>query len=163
MSGKDGELGSTRRGFGVILGGLAASAILGTTVVANAEDGGGSGSPTKTEPEADGSRIGPADVLRIDQRDVDALAAKLDALKLSDNERALLVGLLSVAADTIGRSRTDDSVSPRVSTVQGEGAMIGVRTRGRLPSVRDQFRAAFTPGAVHESVIADIGQIIEQP
>ena len=161
MSGKDSELGSTRRGFGVILGGLAATAILGTTVAANAEDGGGSGPATTAEPAAPGSRPGRADVQHIGQRDIDALAAKLDALKLSGNERALLVGLLSVAADTIGRASVEGSVSPRVSTVRGEGTVIGVRTRGRLPSVRNQFRTAFTPGAVRERIIGDIGQIVD--
>jgi hypothetical protein len=157
MSGKDSELGSTRRGFGLILGGLAAGAILGQTVVANAEDGKEADSTQKRET----TRLGSADVQQIDHRDIDSLAAKLDALKLSDNERALLVGLLSVAADTIGSSRTERSVSPRLSTFRSEGAPIGVKAQGPLPSIRDQFRTAFTPGPVRERALDHVGEIIE--
>jgi hypothetical protein len=79
---------------------------------------------------------------------VASLAAKLDALDLSRSERALLAGLLSVATDAIARSGRDRSASPLVSTGSGPGPLIEVRTSASLPSVRDQFRAAFTPGAV---------------
>src|SRR5215211_5640439 len=107
MSGKDSERGSpTRRGFGVILGGLAAGAVLGTTIVAHADDeqtvhNTGVGSPPKRER--------PAQRRDVDRRDVASLAAKLDALDLSANERALLTGLLGVATDAVARSVHDQS------------------------------------------------------
>jgi hypothetical protein len=146
MSGTDSERsGPTRRGFGVILGGLAAGAVLGTTVVAHADEdeqavhNTGVGSTTK--------RKRPAQRRGVDRHDVDSLAAKLDALDLSPSERALLVGLLSVATDAIVRSDRDPSASPLLSSMSGPGPLIEVRTQGSMPSVRDQFRAAFIPGA----------------
>ena len=147
MSSEDsGRSGPTRRGFGVILGGLAAGAVLGTTVVAHADD-----DEQTVHNTAAGSaprRERPAQRRGVDGRDVASLAAKLDALDLSANERALLTGLLSVATDAIARSGRDHSASPLVSAVSGPGPLIEVRTPESMPSVRDQFRAAFTPGAV---------------
>src|SRR6266508_1489935 len=86
MSDKNSDRGATRLGFCVILGGLTAGAILGTTVVARADDGKGSGSTAPTKPEARGARPGPADVRQIGRDDIDGLAAKLDAVKVSDSE-----------------------------------------------------------------------------
>lgn len=139
--------GPTRRGFGVILGGLAAGTILGTTVVAHAEEGERAG-PDTTGAGSSPERKRQAHRWPVDRRDVASLGAKLDALDLSDNERVLLVGLLSVATDAIVRSGPDHSASPLVSTGSGPGPLIEVRTSAGVPSVRDQFRAAFIPGAV---------------
>jgi hypothetical protein len=163
MSGKDSERGQTRRGFGVILGGLAAGAVLGTTVVAHAEDGDESSPAAQKGPDAGASKLDLANVQRIDRSDIEGLAKELDALKLSDNQRALLVGLLSLATDTIGRSNAKNSASPLVSTVSDKGAMIGVKTGGRPPSIRDQFRDAFIPGAVGVSLVDEIGKVIQEP
>jgi hypothetical protein len=163
MSGKDGAPRPTRRGFGAILGGLAAGAILGTTVMAHAEDGGETGSAAPTDPNAGASKLNPANVKRIDPSDIDGLAKTLDALKLPDNERALLVGLLNVAVDTIKRTRVEGAVSPLVSTVNSQGALFGVQTRGRATSIRDQFRTAFIPGAMDEKFIAEFGEVVREP
>lgn len=163
MSGKDSERGQTRRGFGVILGGLAAGAILGTTVVAHAEDGDESSPAAHKGPDTGASELDLANVQRIGRSDIEGLAKELDALKLSDNQRALLVGLLSLAADTISRSNAKNSVSPLVSTVSDQGTMIGVRAGGRPPSIRDQFRDAFIPGAVGVSLVDEIGKVIQEP
>src|SRR5947199_2970674 len=131
MSGKDGIPGSSRRTFGIILGGLAAGAVLGATGMAHAEDGKGAGATAPKEPDARGARPGSGDVRQVGRGDIDGLAAKLDAVKLSDNERALLMGPLSVAVDTIGRSGTGGSpASPLVSTVKGADGLIGVKTQG---------------------------------
>ena len=58
MSGSDAGSGATRRTFGVILGGLAASTILGTTVVANAQDGTEPNVPAQKPPERGAARPG---------------------------------------------------------------------------------------------------------
>jgi hypothetical protein len=152
MSGSDHGSGATRRNFGMILGGLAAGTILGTTVVANAEDGADFGVPAPKQPERGAARQGPG-VVPIDRDDIDGLASKLDALKLSKKERALLVGLLTVAADTIGRAEAEKVASPLVATARDHGNLMAVRTSGRLPSVRDQFRDAFIPGAVPDDPV----------
>jgi hypothetical protein len=161
MSGKDGGPRPTRRGFAAILGGLAAGAILGTTVMAHAEDGGGSAAPAGPDTEA--SKLDLAGVKRIDPGDIEGLAKKLDALKLLDNERALLVSLLGVAVDTIHRSRVDGQVSPLVSTVSSEGTLLGVQMPDRMPSIRDQFHSAFTPGVVGGKFTAEFGEVVRQP
>jgi hypothetical protein len=160
MSGKRRDQGRTRRSFGVILGGLAVGAVVGTTAVANAGEGGGAGQAGRTGPDT--SHPGAADVV-IRHEDIDGLAVKLDALALTDNERALLVGLLTVATDVISRADTDHSVSPHVSTVNSHGTLIGVRKGGRVPSIREQFTNAFMPGAVHETAVTDVGKIIKDP
>jgi hypothetical protein len=155
MSDEDsGRGGPSRRAFAVILGGLAAGAVLGTTVMAHADDE----EETVHGKAAVGSapeRKPPAQRWGVDHRDVASLAAKLDALDLSTNERALLAGLLSVATDVFARSGQGQSASHLVSTGRGPGPFIEVRTPGAMPSVRDQFRAAFTPGAAPPAAAAD--------
>ncbi len=160
MSGKDGIPGSSRRKFGIILGGLGAGAILGATGMAHADDSKGSGSTASTETDAHGARPGSGDVRQIGRSDIDGLAAKLDAVTLSDNERALLVGLLSLAVDTIGRSRTGSPVSPLVSTASGAKGLIGVKTQGHLPSIRDQFSKAFTPGSIRDRAVDEPAKVV---
>jgi hypothetical protein len=160
MSGKDSEPGQTRRGFGAILGGLAATAILGTTVVANAEEG---PAPDARAADQDTAQPDLTDVRRIEKKDITALAAELDALKLPDNQRALLLALISVATDTIQRSRADDSISPLVSTVQTKGVRLGVVSSHQPRTVRDQFRTAFIAGAIEENPLSDHGEVIIYP
>jgi hypothetical protein len=154
--------GATRRGFGVILGGLAAGAVLGTTVVAHADDDEQS-VRNNTGVDSSRKRERPARSQAVTHRDVAGLAAKLDALDLSANERALLVGLLSVATDAIARSGRDQSASPLVSTVSGPGPLVEVRTPRSMPSIRDQFRAAFTPGEVPPPEAADLAKNHQLP
>jgi hypothetical protein len=154
MSAEDSARGGpTRRGFGVILGGLAAGAVFSTTVVAHADD---EQAVRNTEADFPPTQKRPAQRRAVNRRDVDSLAAKLDALKLSDNERALLTGLLSVATDAIVRAARDQSASPLVSTSKAPGPLVEVHAPGSLPSVRDQFRAAFTPGAVLQPEAPDV-------
>jgi len=165
MSGGDSDGGASRRGFGIILGGLAAGAVLGTTVVAQADDGKGSGHSAAGEPAARGSGDNATGLRKISRAEIDSLAAKLDAATLSDNERALLVGLLSLAIDTIGRARAGNPVSPRVTTGHAGGMPVGVQTSGHQPSIREQFRTAFTPGQVHARQVdsGDLAEVIKDP
>ena len=88
------------------------------------------------------------------QSDIDTLAQKLSALEstLSANERALLAGILAIASDAIRRSSSDSSASPHVSPVRNSQVpATTVTVEGPLPSIRDQFARAFTPGAVGEN------------
>jgi hypothetical protein len=165
MSGGDSDRGASRRGFGIVLGGLAAGAVLGTTVIAQADDGKSSGHGAAGEPAARGSRDHTDGLRKISRAEIDSLAAKLDAAALSDNERALLVGLLSLAIDTIGRARAGKPVSPRVTTGHAGGMPVGVQTSGRQPSIREQFRTAFTPGQVHDQLAngGDLAEVIKDP
>jgi len=165
MSGGDSDRGASRRGFAIVLGGLAAGAVLGTTVVANADDGKGSGRSTPGEPAGRGSGDNAGGLRKISRTEIDSLAAKLDAATLSDNERALLVGLLSLAIDTIGRARAGNPVSPRVTTGHAGGMPVGVQTSARQPSIREQFRTAFTPGQVQDrrTTDGDLAEVIKDP
>ncbi len=161
MSGEDSDRGSSRRGFGIILGGLAAGAILGSAVVAHADDIKGSGPGAAGESAGRGSTADAGGLRKVSRAEIDSLGAKLDAVKLSDNERALLVGLLSLAVDTIGRARAGNPVSPLVTTGR-VGEAVGVQAPAHLPSIRDQFRTAFTPGQVHDgrAISDDLGEVI---
>ena len=165
MSGGDSDRGASRRGFGIVLGGLAAGAVLGTTVVAQADDGKGSGHSAAGGPAARGSGDNAAGLRRVSRGEIDSLAAKLDAATLSENERALLVGLLSLAIDTIGQARAGKPVSPRVTTGHVGGMPVGVQMSGRQPSIREQFRTAFTPGQVRAQQVrdGDLAEVIKDP
>jgi hypothetical protein len=89
----------------------------------------------------------------IGQSDIDSLGQKLNTLEstLSHSERALLAGILAIASDAIRRSSGESSASPLVSVanLEAPAAMLGVE--GPLPSIRDQFARAFTPGAVGDN------------
>jgi phage head maturation protease len=159
MSGKHSEPKPTRRGFAAILGGVAAGAILGTTAVANATDGGGSGSIKETGSKTPARKSDLAGVQALNRHDIEGLARKLDALNLSDKERGLLVALLGVATNTIVRNRTEGQISPLVETV-GSGKQVGVRTDGPATSIREQFRSAFRPGAFVEGDLGELGEVI---
>jgi len=163
MSGEDSDRGASRRGFGIILGGLAAVAILGSAVGEHADDIKGSGPGAAGASAGRGSSADAGGLRKVSRAEIDSLGAKLDAVKLSDNERALLVGLLSLAVDTIGRARAGNPVNPRVTTGHAGGMPIGVRTAGRQPSIREQFRSAFTPGQVQDRRVesGDLAEVID--
>jgi hypothetical protein len=83
--------------------------------------------------------------IRITQGDVESLAEKLGGLEpnLSESERALLLGIVNVAADAIGLS----PLASRISRSEPEIVVIVAPPRR---SLRDEFVLAFTPGAVAE-------------
>jgi hypothetical protein len=91
----------------------------------------------------------------IRQSDIDSLGQKLGTLEstLSDSERALLASILAIASDAIRRSSSERSVSPLVSRVGSSEApaTMMAAAEGPLPSIRDQFSRAFTPGTVEEN------------
>jgi hypothetical protein len=71
------------------------------------------------------------------------LADKLAALEpqLSESERALLTGILGVTADAASGGQ-----SPLVRQGSDASTPVEVDVEGPLPSLRDEFVRAFTPG-----------------
>lgn len=95
--------------------------------------------------------------MQISQSDIESLGQKLGRLEpeLSENERALLSFVLSVASAAISHSGAEGSV---VSRESDQETPVVVRIEGHLPSIRDQFTNAFIPGALSDIVaIASIG------
>ena len=85
----------------------------------------------------------------VSQSDVESLGDKIGGLEsqLSDKEKALLLGVIAVASDSI----TSGS-SSLVSRREGGGdTSIKVDVEGPLPPLREQFVSVFTPGAVTEA------------
>lgn len=80
--------------------------------------------------------------------DIDKLVDKLSRLELglTPPERALLLFMLGVAADTIHHTRSAGPGRPLVSTSERQDAPVVVRMSGHVPSIEDQFAAAFVAG-----------------
>lgn len=87
--------------------------------------------------------------VQITQGDISSLAQKLAGLEadLTPPERALLLLLLDVAADSINRTKPGTKVGPLVSAAPGQTVPVVVSMPGSTPSIHDQFSSAFTPGA----------------
>lgn len=79
----------------------------------------------------------------VSQQDLEGLADKLATLEsqLSDAERALLSGILGVTADAASGGQ-----SPLVRQAGDVSTPVEVDVEGSLPSLRDEFVQAFTPG-----------------
>lgn len=88
---------------------------------------------------------------RLSKEDVEALADKLSALdaQLSDQERALLSGILHVTADAASPAGGGSPLIRRVE--QPSGPPVEVDVEGALPSLRNEFVKAFTPGQVSDA------------
>jgi hypothetical protein len=82
--------------------------------------------------------------VQVSRNDVESLGDKIGGLEssLSDKEKALLLGVIAVASDSISSGS-----SPVVSRESGQDSPIAVDYQGSLPPLRDQFVSAFTPGA----------------
>ena len=86
--------------------------------------------------------------VQVSQNDVQSLGDKIGGLEsqLSDKEKALLLGVIAVASDSI--SSGSSSV---VSREGGQDSPIADGYEGELPPLRDQFVSAFTPGAAGDA------------
>jgi hypothetical protein len=80
--------------------------------------------------------------------DIDKLVDKLSRLELGLDpaERALLVFMLGVAADTIHRTHSPWAGRPLVTYVERQDAPVVIRTSGPAPSIEDEFATAFVAG-----------------
>ena len=80
--------------------------------------------------------------------DIDKLVDKLARLELdlTPPERALLLFMLGVAADTIHHARASGHGRPPVTTAQRQGAPVVVTMTERAPSIEDEFATAFVAG-----------------
>ena len=93
--------------------------------------------------------------IRITLEEVHELADKLDGFELTENERALLSGMFTLANDVIARA-PEVAAKPLVTRVEGDRETVTVETASPLPSLGEQFRDAFSPeflgnGSVHLS------------
>ena len=82
----------------------------------------------------------------VSRDDIDDLAENIDALDLSDSQRALLSGIVAVIRELIQAS--ESSVNNLVLRVADQQELVVARVGDKLPSLRDQIRGAFTPGAL---------------
>jgi hypothetical protein len=87
--------------------------------------------------------------VQIKRHDIDSLAEKLSRLEpeLSPPERALLLFMLGVAADSIQRSGAGERHSTLVSAAQHQPVPVVVEMAPHAPSISQEFATAFTPGA----------------
>ena len=82
--------------------------------------------------------------MHITLEEVHGLADKLDGFELTENERALLSGIFTLASDMIARA-PEVSAKPLVTRYEGDRETVRVETETPLPSLGDQFRDAFSP------------------
>jgi ribosomal protein S12 methylthiotransferase accessory factor YcaO len=85
--------------------------------------------------------------VQVRTRDIESLAEKLAELqpRLTKPEQALLLFMLGVAADCIGRAEAEGCDSTLVSAAQDQGVPVVVAMSGSVPSIEDEFARAFTP------------------
>jgi len=81
--------------------------------------------------------------------DIDKLVDKLSRLELGLDppERALLLFMLGVAADTISRTRSPMPGRPPVTRAERQEAPVVIRMSGHAPSIEDEFATAFVAAA----------------
>jgi hypothetical protein len=90
----------------------------------------------------------------VSRADIDSLRDRLSEFEsnLSDQERALLVAIFSLATDALKRARVGVAAKPAVlRTGAAPAPPIVVGVTGELPSIREQFELAFTPGPFETS------------
>jgi hypothetical protein len=85
----------------------------------------------------------------ISQDDIASLGRQLESV-MGDNERALLAGIVAVAAKAI-RGTTEDPSAPQVIHSSYPEPPVVVEVRDTLPSLLEQIAGAFTPGAIDEA------------
>jgi hypothetical protein len=87
--------------------------------------------------------------MQISRRDIDSLADKLARLEpeLTPPERALLLFMLGVAADSISRSDAGEYAGALVSATNDQSVPVVVAMPGSVPSIEEEFAKAFTPAA----------------
>jgi hypothetical protein len=83
----------------------------------------------------------------ITQEEIDDLAQQLEGIT-GDNQRALLSGIVAVAAQAIREVATEGSAEPLVSPDAAQDPPVVVQLRYPLGSLSDQIAQAFTPGAI---------------
>jgi hypothetical protein len=95
----------------------------------------------------------------ISQEEIDNLAQQLEGIT-GDNERALLSGIVAVAAQAIRGAGTDGPAESLVTPTADQDQPVVVRLHQPLPSFRDQIAQAFTPGALDEPAGIKKGQVM---
>src|SRR5687768_11981040 len=87
--------------------------------------------------------------VQISRRDIDSLTDKLARLEpeLTPPERALLLFMLGVAADSIDRSDAGEYAGTLVSAEKHQTVPVVVAMTESVPSIKEEFAKAFTPAA----------------
>jgi hypothetical protein len=90
--------------------------------------------------------------VQISRRDIDSLADKLARLEpeLPAPERALLLFMLGVAADSIGRPDAGENAGALVSRANDQSVPVVVALTASVPSIEEEFTKAFTPAAARK-------------
>jgi len=88
--------------------------------------------------------------VNVSESDIVSLRERLAGIEAewSEAERALLAAVFQLAIEAI--HRTADPPGGVLSRVPGQPTPVVVVTEGPLPSVREQFDRAFTPGPLPE-------------
>jgi hypothetical protein len=81
----------------------------------------------------------------VSRHDIDDLAGNIDALDLSDSQRALLSGIVTVIKELIETSESSVNLVVRVADQQ---ELVVLLVDDELRSPRDRIRGAFIPGAL---------------
>jgi hypothetical protein len=101
----------------------------------------------------------------ISQDDINELGDKLDSIE-GDEERALLSGIVALAAKAIRSEPGGEPIPPQVIHVTHPESPVAVEVEGDLPPIREQIARAFTPGAIAEepgggdSFLVRIGHVV---
>jgi hypothetical protein len=85
----------------------------------------------------------------ITSEEIDNLAQQLERIS-GDNERALLSGIVAVAAQAIRDAGTEGSTESLVLPDADQDPPVVVQLRYPLGSLRDQIAQAFAPGAIDD-------------
>jgi hypothetical protein len=90
--------------------------------------------------------------MQISRHDIHSLADKLARVEpeLTPPERALLLFMLGVAADSINRWDAGEYAGALVSAAKDDSVPVVVAMTESVPSIEDEFAKAFTPAAARE-------------
>jgi hypothetical protein len=94
--------------------------------------------------------------IEIRQQDIESLGQRFEDIT-HDNERALLAGILAIAAKAIRGGSAEDP--PQVIHSTEPGSPIVVQLDESLPPFQDQIAAAFTPGVIVETDDMDVDDV----
>jgi hypothetical protein len=86
----------------------------------------------------------------IRQEEIDNLAQQLDSID-SNEQKALLSGIVALAGKAINSEPTEDGGLPKVTYVGDLPSPVVVETDGSLPSFHEQIAHAFKPGTIEEA------------
>ncbi|MFC6022086.1 hypothetical protein ACFP2T_38730 [Plantactinospora solaniradicis] len=94
----------------------------------------------------------------ISQEEIHSLGQQLDEIT-GDSARALLSGIIALAAQAIQGGETDYPAAPIVVHGSDLEPPVVVEVQHPLPSFQEQIAQAFTPGVIDEPTGIEIGHV----